>query len=267
MSVAAGKSTLKLVTKDFEDSQVRVNLDVNEEKPLTFNQKFITENSAKKELSTYPRCFWDANIIILTDSDSKVTFEGQDYKSGVRFKTDPSNTVEASIVNDDFTRKLNFAATDELQVISNYYRPDRSLVLRRSFLPGYAQITKQQKLKGYLFGTVSAGLGAAFVYYNIQIISGTNEYRTIEQRYSTATDPAEILTLIEKADMKRDKIESDKRKRNLSLLSFVAVYGLNIFDALKPPKLGFRHTPFDIDPYVDFDRDLIPKATIKISLK
>ena len=118
-----------------------------------------------------------------------------------------------------------------------------------------------------MFGTVSAGLGAAFVYYNIQIISGTNEYRTIEQRYSTATEPAEILILIEKADMKRDKIESDKRKRNLSLLSFVAVYGLNIFDALKPPKLGFRHTPFDIDPYVDFDRDLIPKATIKISLK
>lgn len=267
VSVRAGKSTLKLVSKDFQDIDIRVDLDVNEEKLLNFKPKFIKKPSDKKKLSTYARCYWDANVIILTDDNSKVSFNNQDYESGLRLEVVSGTQVIASISNGDFNSNVHFKATDELQIISNYYRPSKSLVLKRSLLPGYAQITKRQNLKGALFGTVSTGLGAAFIYYNLQISNGTNEYNDIEERYSAASNPEEILLLVEQADMKMEEIESYERKRNLSLLSLAAVYGLNILDALKAPKFGFRNTSLDIDPYVDFDRNLIPRATLKVDIK
>lgn len=263
IKLKSGYQTAKVLSDGYNDISIRLNLEPNEEKSFDFAPKFLSSFSARKKYSTYYKCFWDANVIVLSDDDAETYLNGSLLKNpSVRLDLEPGETFEVKSTLYSASYKQSFETSNELIVIKNYLRPLEQDVLRRSFIPGYAQITKHQPTKGYLIIGLISTFAVSSVYSQTKVSNSENEFRRLEDNYETSTDPNEILEIISASNKELDTIDTFKSVRNVSITALLATYIYNVIDGRREPKFGFRY--FSFDPYVEFDKSLLPKANIKI---
>jgi len=263
IKLSSGYQTIKVLSEGYSDDSYILDLDANEEKVLNFSPTFLTNFSDWKKKSTYYKCFWDANVIILSDDDAKTYLNGDLLEnSSVRLNLDSNTEYEVTSTINSVSSKITFKASDELNVIENYLRPLEQDILKRSFVPGFAQISKRESTKGYLIIGLISAFAASSIYSQNKIVSSENEFRKLEMDYNNSTDFNEIQDILSASNQELDKIDTFKNVRTLSLTALLATYIYNVIDGRKEPKTGFRY--FSFDPYVEFDESMLPKANIKI---
>ena len=69
--------SLTYVQEDFKDVTVNQKLTAGDTTENTLVSAFLANNTDRRKYSSYARCFWDANLIVLTDYDSKIKINGQ----------------------------------------------------------------------------------------------------------------------------------------------------------------------------------------------
>ncbi len=264
LTVPANIKSMTFIQKDFKDITVNQALTAGDTTQNSVVSAFLSTNTDRKKYSSYARCFWDANIIVLTDYDSKIKINDQGFGSeNIRLSLTKGSYI-LNIENGNTTLKKEFTVSDDLQIINSYLRPSKSQVFKRSFIPGYAQITKRENFKGFIFIGISSALTISTALSVINSEKEKNKYEDLRNEYRLSQDPNRILEIISESNQALDEIEKSDKIRNYSLLGLGLVYTLNIFDGIKPPKIGFRSDRLYVKPFVDFDKDLIPKANLKI---
>lgn len=149
--------------------------------------------------------------------------------------------------------------------MENYIRHDKSTIYRRSLLPGYAQFSKREQLKGSLFATLSSGLVFSAIYNEHRVKQKSSDYEQLRLQYITTRDPNRILEIIQESEQTMDDIDRYKKIRNYSIIGLGVTYVLNLIDGRRPPEFGFRpNNRIKINPYIDFDKTLLPNANVKI---
>jgi len=262
--VPAKEIMLKVLSANFEDVELEVDLKPNETKKFGFYPKFLIDDSAKRSQSSYARCFWDANVIVLSDYDADIYFEDRLVgKQQVRLSLSDGD-YETTSVTGNLSSRQKFNSSGNFQVIENFARPEKSTVYERSFFPGFAQFAKKENIKGASFLALSSALTVGSFFSTIRIAQKNSDYEELSVQYASARNPNRIVEIINESEQTLNEIDRQKKIRNYSLIGLGIVYALNIIDARRPPKAGFRSNKASINPYVDFDKDLIPKANLKI---
>jgi hypothetical protein len=265
VQIDSSAEKLTILTPSFEDVSTKLDLESGEEKTFNINPKYLSNNSQRRKSSTYPRCFWDSNVIVLSDEDATTSLDGKTLNEPsirLSIETDTEIRVVSTLESISSEKVFKVSSFNDLEVIDNYLRRSESELRKRSFIPGYAQISKQQKAKGYFLVGLATTFTASTIFSQVKIIQSENEFSSLENEYNRSTDPAEILQIIEASNKELDTIDKFKKIRTTSILALLATYTFNVFDGLREPKIGFRN--FSFDPYIDFDRSMIPKANVKI---
>lgn len=262
--VPAKKLSIKVLSRYFKDIEIQDTFEKNQTKKHVLYPKFLIKESDQQTQSSYPRCFWDSNVFLISDYDSDIYLE--DKKIGVEnvrlSLKDSTYEITSVIGNRSSTKKIK--ATDNFQVIENYVRPEKSTIYRRSLLPGFAQFSKNEKIKGSSFIALSSALTISTLFSNNRVNQESSNYEELRTEYNTSTNPSRLLEIIEESERALDDIDRFKKVRNYSLIGLGVIYTLNIIDGIKPPKIGFRSNKVKVNPYLDFDRSMVPKANLKI---
>ena len=177
LQLEPGKNTLKFLQSDFRDNSINIDLKVGEIKRNSLIATYIKDLSKRKKYSSYAQCFWKTNVIVLTDHDSKITVNNQDLGTENISLSLPDSTYTLFIENEGTVIKKKFKVSNDFQTIEKFLRPEKSTVYRRSFVPGYAQYTKREKLKGTIFFGASAALTFSTVF---SVIKATQEKQNFE---------------------------------------------------------------------------------------
>ena len=267
ISVPAGYTKIRFAAKYFHDSITGMQLAKGEKKELTLSSRVLKSQSRDANKSSFARCYWDTNVFIFSDKDSKISVNGKQIGEHSTRLVLEEGLYRTTAESDDIKVLNSFRVDNSLLIVRNYVRPKRIDVYKKVLVPGYAQIAKRQYLKSTFFITGAAVFGASALIFDNKINLGNKEYDLLRTKYRQATDPNEVLYIISQSEKKMDQLHDYERARKISLIGLVTVYGLNIIDGFIPPKSGFRTTKFEFNPYVDFDKSLVPTATLKINLK
>ena len=264
IKVKSGSLSLKIISKFYADVTTNVSVEKNETEKIGTYTAFLVTDSQRKSRSSYVRCFWDSNVFIISDYDSDIYVEGEKIGvENVRLSLADSSYGTTSKIGNSSSKKT-FKANSSFQVIENYVRPEKSTIYLRSLLPGFAQFTKNEKIKGSSFVALSSVLSFSALLFNERVNQENSNYEQLRTEYNTSSNPTRLLEIIEESDRTLDEIDRLKKIRNYSLIGLGVVYTLNIIDGIKPPEIGFRSNKVKINPYVDFDRSMVPNANLKI---
>lgn len=265
IAVSKGILSLKIISKFYQDINTSVQIEENETKEIKLYPIFLETDSERETRSSYARCFWDSNIFIISDHDSDIYLEGEKIGAENSRLMLPDGYYKTTTALGDISLSKKITVSDNFQVVENYIRPKKSTIYLRSFLPGYAQFSKREQLKGSLFVTLSSGLVFSAIFNEHRVKRESSEYEQLRLQYITADDPNRILEIIEESEQTLNDIDRHKKIRNYSIIGLGVTYVLNLIDGRRPPEFGFRpNNRIKINPYIDFDKTLLPNANVKI---
>lgn len=265
IAVSKGIHSMKIISKFYQDINTSVQIEENETKELKLYPIFLEKDSERETRSSYARCFWDSNVFIISDYDSDLYFEGEKIGTETSRFMLPDGFYQTTATLGDISSTKKITVSDNFQVVENYIRHDKSTIYRRSLLPGYAQFSKREQLKGSLFATLSSGLVFSAIFNEHRVKQKNSDYEQLRLQYITTRDPNRILEIIEESEQTLDDIDRYKKIRNYSIIGLGVTYVLNLIDGRRAPEFGFRpNNRIKINPYIDFDKDLIPKTNVKI---
>ncbi len=265
IAVSKGIHSLKIISKFYQDINTSVQIEENETKELKLYPIFLEKDSERETRSSYARCFWGSNVFIISDHDSDLYF--QDQKIGIENSRLmlPDGSYQTTAALGDLSSTKKITVSDNFQVVENYIRPKKSTIYLRSLLPGYAQFSKREQLKGGLFATLSSGLVFSAIFNEHRVKQKSSDYEQLRLQYITTHDPDRILEIIEESEQTLDDIDRYKKIRNYSIIGLGVTYVLNLIDGRRAPEFGFRpNNRIKINPYIDFDKTLLPNANVKI---
>jgi hypothetical protein len=128
IKLSSGYQTIKVLSEGYSDDSYILDLDANEEKVLNFSPTFLTNFSDWKKKSTYYKCFWDANVIILSDDDAKTYLNGDLLEnSSVRLNLDSNTEYEVTSTINSVSSKITFKASDEERTYGSKTAPLKRL--------------------------------------------------------------------------------------------------------------------------------------------
>lgn len=103
------------------------------------------------------------------------------------------------------------------------------------------------------------------LYNEHRVKQKSSDYEQLRLQYITTRDPNRILEIIQESEQTMDDIDRYKKIRNYSIIGLGVTYVLNLIDGRRPPEFGFRpNNRIKINPYIDFDKTLLPNANVKI---
>jgi hypothetical protein len=258
-----GTVHFRILSKYYYDSTPVAVLEGNYEHSFIINQQKIEKLRRKADQSNFARCFWDSNVFVLSEQDAKVSIDGQKiaYSSFQTSLPKGTHKITTQIQNKQSTYVFD---VHSFNYIKNYIRPKRSTIYARSLVPGFSQITKGELIKGSVIAGAITLLGVNSIIYHHRMVIKKDHYQNLKMRYNKATDPNEILHLIEQSEQVLDDVSRYNKIRNIYLYGLGLAYLSNILDGIRPPKLGFRAGELQFNPYIDFDKNIIPKVNLNI---
>lgn len=203
------------------------------------------------------RYYHDANIMVLTDDDSKVFFDGKSAGTGFAKTDSDKRKISVLIRNPDFgSQKFNVQVQQGgINFVEAYRRPKKSNARIFSVIPGASQVYKRQYIKGIGFSTSTAVLfffaGRKFQQYSEEL----DLFKRYKYRYNQALDEAEALEWGYRTEKQQDIVTKIDNQRKFFLISGLMVYGLNIYDAFSStPTGGYYNKKHGLKFYLSRDK-------------
>ncbi|MCP9290478.1 DUF5683 domain-containing protein [Gracilimonas sediminicola] len=222
---------------------------------VTYSHRFNDRNFGTAILTNNvaARHYYDANVIVLTDEDSDIYYNGKYQGTGfAKFNTN-QEIGDLEIENPDFgntKRRLNIPEP-RLTFIADKLRPDKSQSRIYSVFPGLSQFYKKQHFKALLFGASTAAL---FTYAGLKSSDYQREldlFHEYQEKYNNANSEQEALRLGDLAERQKSEVQRIDNQRRGLLLAGILIYGYNIYDAFtSKPAGGYRKKQKDLQFYL-----------------
>lgn len=249
----SGTRLIKLFTPFHKSKTLFVPVYADSTATLTYTFKESRVNPETISGNIAARYYYDANVMVLTDDDSDIYFNGSYKGTGFAAFNSKEEIGQIEIQNPDFgdhNRRL-IISERQINYVVNYTRPNANFARIYSIFPGGSQAYKKQYLKAAAFGvsTVSlftfAGLKSSEYKKERQVFY---EYR---EDYDNATTEQDALRLGDQADSQHDVVKQLDNQRRFLLIGGILVFAYNIYDAFtSTPKGGYASQDKDLEFYL-----------------
>lgn len=269
LELDAGIRFISLQTH-FDKSQY-LYIQVFSDSTVTYTYSFKKNNLSPATITNNiaARYYYDANVMVVSDEDSEIFYNGEYKGTGFAKFNTFGNIGELEIKNPDFgraKRRLNVPG-QQISFIKNDLRPVKSISRFYSIFPGASQLYKRQHLKAFLYGASAVTL---FTYARIKSLDYQKEldvFYKYQENYDNATTEQEALRLGDLAESQHNRVQSLDNHRRFSLLSGLLIYGYNIYDAFtSTPKGGYAKNDKTLEFYLSQEQisEIInPTGTIR----
>lgn len=253
LQLNVGTQILKLFTPADKSGSIYVRIFKDSTITLThtFNTGKITPESIDNNVAA--RYYYDANVMVVSDEDSEIYFNGEYQGTGFAKFNTLGNLGELEIKNPDFgqtKRRLN-VPDQSLNFIRNDLRPIKSVSRFYSIFPGGSQLYKKQHLKAALF---SASTVALFTYAGIKSSEYNKEldvFNEYQEKYDNAATEQDALRLGDLTESHQNKVQRLDNQRKYLLLTGLLIYGYNIYDAfISTPAGGYAKNDKNLEFYL-----------------
>lgn len=192
--------------------------------------------------SAYPRFYWNANLLILTDNDSEVFIGNKRFGRG-EVKIDTLAGAYEITTRHRYAgtthKKVKLYAT-RLEVAEMYNKPLRASAYSLAILPGAKQFYQNEKLKGIaIFGLFATGAILSYNHHR-EFRKENQAYLSARYRYLHARSEDEAIKFAPEAQTRFDQTKLIANWRNAFVCATAGIYVLNLFDALSSPRGGYR---------------------------
>ncbi|MDY6994599.1 MAG: DUF5683 domain-containing protein [Pseudomonadota bacterium] len=257
VTVSSGYRHLFVFGKNFQEKAYY--LEVETDSTLTIQLPKVQENlrSDNSKIAAYAKLKWGANLIVETDHETSISLDGKPIGNGFAKLNLATGTYSLQFehANGKKETKLVTVQKHRLKYFSHFFLPSKTKTKALSFFPGASQLQKDQYVKAGVAFTltgIAVGLG---VLNNSKFNNKKREFDQLRSLYSAATDEQQALEYGNQMDNVATTVDKFEQKRNLFLIAAGVLYALNIYDALQPPRSGYRRTN-TLDPFKSFGIDL-----------
>jgi len=237
------------------DKSETVFIQIFTDSTVTYNHKFKDRNFRPDILTdnVAARRYYDANVIVLTDEDSDIYYNGEYQGTGFAKINTGQEIGNLKIENPDFgqsKRRLN-VPEPKITFVEKKLRPVKSESRFFSILPGVSQLYKKQHVKAFLFGASAVSL---FTFAGIKSKKYNKEldvFHELDERYENATTEQEALRFGDLAENQLVIAEDINNQRKVLFLSGILIYAYNIYDAFTShPAGGYMKDEKDLEFYL-----------------
>ncbi|MCH8496234.1 MAG: DUF5683 domain-containing protein [Balneolales bacterium] len=256
LRVPYGSFQFRVFAEDYED--VLYNVIIVEDQVTRINAlpNRISTAAKREKYSVFPVVFWNANLIVETDSDSKIRIKGSLVgEDGVGGLLLDEGWYEIETIRPDGRTKSARYRMDpnRLTYVQAYHRPKRETILSSSFVPGLAQYHHNEPLKTLIYAPIVTGSLVYAVRSYLDHRNSLDRYNTTMDQYNRQINEGGALELGLRMAALEKEVNDAARVRNISIGVFSALYAANIIDALWPRKYGYRTESRKIHPFTNLD--------------
>lgn len=208
---------------------------------LELNKKTLNNNIAARH-------YFDANLLVITDSDSDIFLDDELIGKEYVFTNAPIGRRLLRIESSDSFQAV-YTKNSSVQNVSNYsfriveiyINPTKARARRLAFIPGFSQAYKYQATKSMIMmiGNITAftTLSALEIKYRLE----KNDYDDLLKRYNNSVSVFETTALGDLLVKQEKRLDNFALYRNISLIGLIGVYTYNVLDGfLSKPKMGYR---------------------------
>jgi hypothetical protein len=242
VELSEGIHDVVLLHRQIEDfkSKVRILPDSIRDYKAIFKRLSRTQEDFSR--SGYPRVIHNANLLILTDDESKIFVDSLYVGTGMLKSMLPKG------VHRIMTESEKAGTTNREVTVSDAYLAVREMYNRvpaftygfGSAIPGGGQYFKNQYLKSGLLFCVTTGLWATSYMNHRQYVSDNDEYLRLREEYTKAATETDAMRLGTMVQSQYDRSRRTARNRIWLLLAGSAVYLYSVLDAIISPPDVFR---------------------------
>lgn len=200
-----------------------------------YDAKTIKNNSSISHLS-------NINFLLSTDEDTKVFLADTLLGSGVIAINSPDKTLNLKFIQHDKVSNKSFSNIPHTFTYSHYYlKLSKRKIISYSFIPGGAQLYKQERLKALFFGTGFISLTSLYLAKHLEYANARDHYDALGKEYLAELNQEEALRLGDLLSPAKQKMKDAQHDRTLSLIGLFSFYAINVADGvLRKPKNGYR---------------------------
>lgn len=247
---------------------------IKQDTTITISHEFRTDNltlrTVRNNFATAD--YLNANIIIITDENTNIIYEGNSVGFGFSSLNLPFGNHEIMIKNPDYgTSKIRITPNPArpLSVFLAYKKPDKLVSRTLSFLPGTSQMYKKQILKGSLLSVSTATLLIGSIKSSKNYNNELSEFNKLKQEYNQAFTEQEALRLGDLVTKKQKLVTKYDNRRRFFIGSLILVYAYNIYDAFAShPNGGYRTKQKPLEFYLSSKNSqlgVVNSGTFKIN--
>jgi len=241
--LSVGTHEILLLHKDIDDFKTKIK--VYPDSSIDYvNAVFKRVPLSKSDLlnSSYPRVLHNANVVILSDDDSKIFIDNQFVGTGQIKTILPNGKHEVRTVHstEGATSEEIFLSDNRLNVQEMYNKVPQLRYWIGSLLPCGGQFMKNQPIKGGLLLSLTAGLFTASIINQSHFVKDNNEYQRTLKNYKEAIIESEAQRLGNIAQSQLNLTKQDVSRRNIFLITGTLVYLYSLLDSFLTPPETFR---------------------------
>lgn len=232
---------------------------------IQFN-RFATDNL--KTFSSYPRIYYNARHVVVTDFDSEILINGESAGHGFATIDEGFGKYRADITivpagsGKQRSKTINLEDGADFNSHELFIRPSKVRTRLYSFLPGASQLYKKERLKGYSIIFSTLALAGGVYLFDSEMNRHDRLLQETQIEYNAASTQLRALELGNGLDHHSSRINRNYRLRNTAVAALSAVYLYSFIDGFFRTNDGYRRG-LTIDPYLDFGEQ---SATISMSL-
>lgn len=191
-----------------------------------FELKDLDIDILSENLATKPS--YNSNLIIVSDEDSEITINGKYFGFGAaktNMRTGPIDVIinNKSTGKSVFSEKIINNTNDRATVVNAYTKPVLKTARFRSVLPGYSQIYKRQRIKGFIFSSSFLVTGYLSIKKNSEYKSELGLFHNLEEKYDNATTENEALQLGDQVVAQQKITQKKDNERLVLFLSLIHI--------------------------------------------
>jgi|GEM_PF-1961459 len=270
LQIEAGIIEVKILKPLHRDINLRVRIEPGKTRSYAFQfDRFATENLDNlKAYSSYPRIFYNARHVVVTDFDSEILINGVSAGFGFAKIDDDSYWSRAEITvvpsgsGKSVTKKILLIDEVDFQSHEIFLRPSKSRARLYSFIPGASQFYKRDRLKGYSILFSTAALAGGIYLFDREMNKQNRLFKGTEIEYRAANTRSQAFRLGNRLDYHKSRVDSNFRYRNMAAFTVSVIYLYSFIDGFFRTHDGYRRG-LTIDPYLDFYEQ---SATFNMSL-
>lgn len=264
---------------EFNNDEKLINLQVGSNEILIFGRTIsqftyrveiekesITELFVKHEddselidesyLSAYAAYKSGFNLFVQTDSETEISFgsrlPAQTGSKGYKLSPGVYQLSLSHPSGRDKTELVTISEPHLMKVVEHYFKPTKqTAVISSVLLPGAGQFLKSDYFKGAIMTATAVSAITLTINRHLRLRKTQNEFDQLYPLYLSTNDENLATLRGDRLDVLDSRIQSNGNQRNLFLITFVLIYGFNIYDAQRENNLGFLRSDRP-NPYRDF---------------
>ncbi len=271
--VKAGLTSIKLsVIHDFLFEE---QFDLKQNSKYTISHDFRTTPISKEVLNENyaARKILGYNLLVITDATTEITLNNETPGIEYLFANGEvgKNIIElkqASTFNSAFyTSTYEFENSDRrFQIVEKYISPKKSRARQLALVPGLSQTYKYEPIKALAIQIGFASTLVATSTFELRYRKNKRDFDDLLERYNESVSPISATALGNELEKTHDRLETDARIRNISLISLISIYAYNLFDAFfNEPKIGYRSEK-PVEFFINSDSYTSLNGGVKINL-